>query len=210
MNKPLVPSVLVAIVLGVCASQTQADSYVSFNGGAVWTQDSDLSLQDFDSHGKHVYDLGYTIDLAIGKTFSNGLRGELEIPYRFSDIDEFTIKGSNPEEFDREISSLSLMVNAYYDFETGTSFRPFVGAGIGYSLLQIEGWTTHHDADVFAYQLMAGCSYAINHQFTLDLQYRFFGTAKPEFETNDPRLGHIRIDSEYQTNNLMLGLRFYF
>ena len=203
--------VAMMLVLGGCVPPALAALYVSANGGAGWTNSSDLSVQGHNSSGEHDYDIGYVMSLAVGNTYANGVRAELEIPYRFNDIDEFTMEGpSNPNEFDREISCLAAMANVYYDFATGSAFTPFVGAGLGYALMQVEGWHDHHDADVFAYQLMAGCGYAFSEKVTIDLQYRMFATQDPEFETRDPEFGHIRIDSEYMTNNLMLGLRYNF
>lgn len=210
MNR-LVPILAAALLcIGLPAMPALAGSYVSVNGGIGWTEDSDLSVQKHDSTGKHTYDTGYIVDLAVGTSWDNGLRAELEVPYRFNDIAKFTMTGSNPDEFNREISSLALMANLYYDFDTGSAWKPFVGGGIGYTLLQVEGWEYHHDADVVAYQVMAGCGYAISSKVTIDLQYRFFATQDPEFETKDPVYGKIRIDSEYMTSDLMLGLRYHF
>lgn len=185
-----------------------AKPYVSANAGALWTSDSDLSIDGYNEKGEHSYDMGYMIDVAIGNAFSNGFRAELEIPYRFNDVDEYSPPQLTGMEFDREISSLALMVNGYYDFDTGTAWKPFVGAGIGYALMQVEGWTTHHDDGVFAYQAMAGCGYSLNQKFTIDLQYRFYATEDPEFNTRDPDTGRTTIETEYMTQSLMLGLRY--
>ncbi len=192
------------------ATHSLAAPYLSINGGTVLTSDSDLSVQGHDSSGEYEYDLGYVMAIACGNSYASGLRAELEIPYRFNDIDKYTMEGSNPEEFDREISSLSLMANIYYDFSFDSAFKPFVGAGIGYSKLEIEGRHDHHNDYVFAYQVMAGCGYAITSKWIIDLQYRFFATEDPEFEINDPDLGNINIDAEYSSQNLMLGLRYIF
>ena len=211
MQKMAIILATLAMAAGGVATPVLAAPYLSFNGGALWAEDSDLSVKGHNSSGEHTYDLGYMIDIAIGNTYANGLRAELEIPYRFNDVDEFSMEGSSPEEFDREISSLALMANLYYDLDTGTAWKPFAGAGIGYALMQVEGWHDHHDADVFAYQVMAGCGYAISKKIIVDLQYRFYATEDPEFETrDDPELGHIRIESEYMTQSIMLGLRYFF
>jgi opacity protein-like surface antigen len=211
MKKSAIALTVLSMLVAGAAAPVLAAPYLSVNAGPLWTNNSDLSVQDYDSSGMHDYDVGYSLSVAYGRTSATSrFRPEVEISYRFNDIDLFEMDGLSPEEFDREISFLALMVNAYYDFDTGSAWQPFLGAGIGYGLMQIEGWTTHHDAGAFAYQLIAGCGYALNEKWTIDLQYRLFGTQDPEFTTRDPDVGKITIDSEYLTNTVMLGVRYYF
>ncbi|MCW8858237.1 MAG: outer membrane beta-barrel protein [Deltaproteobacteria bacterium] len=211
MKKSVLVLAAVLIVSMGLVTPSSAEPYLSINTGAVWAKDSNLSVQGYDSPGEHSYDIGYvTMSVAIGKTYTNGIRAELEIPYRFNDIDEFSMENLSPQEFDREISLLALMTNIYYDFDTGSSLKPFVGGGIGYGLMQIEGLHDHRDAGVFAYQLMIGCGYALSKKLTFDLQYRAFATENPEFTNPEPNVGKITIESEYMTHNLMLGLRYYY
>lgn len=113
-------------------------------------------------------------------------------------------------EFDRGISSLALMVNGYYDFDTETAWKPFIGSGIGYALMQVEGWTTHHDDGVYAHQVMAGCGYSLSQKVTIDLQYRFYATEDPEFNTRDPDTARTTIERGYMTQSLMLGFRYFY
>jgi len=48
---------------------------------------------------------------------------------------------------------------------------------------------------------MLGGSYAATEQLSIDIQYRFFGTEDPEIDG---------MDIEYQSHNVMLGLRYSF
>ncbi len=206
--------IAISLVVLLAATQSalslRAEPYLSVNAGALWTADADLSIDGYGSQGEHTYDMGYVADVAIGNSFAHGVRAELEIPYRFNNVDEFSPSQLTAMEFDREISSLALMVNGYYDFDTGTAWKPFIGAGIGYALMQVEGWTTHHDDGVYAYQFMGGCGYEVGEKITVDFQYRFFATEDPEFNTRDPDQGKITIETEYLTQSLMLGLRYSF
>ena len=54
---------------------------------------------------------------------------------------------------------------------------------------------------VVAYQLALGGSFAASESLNIDLQYRFFGTADPDFEG---------LEAEYSTHNFMVGLRHAF
>jgi len=187
-----------------------ANPYLSFNFGASWLEDSDLSVEGYDSHGEHAYDIGYVMDIAVGNSLDNGFRLEAEIPYRFNDIDKYWMAGLSPTQFDREISLLAMMGNAYYDFNIGNAWQPFVGAGVGYGLMQIEGGSDHHDAGVFVYQAMIGCGHALSDKLTIDLQYRALATEDPEFKTGEPDVGGVVIQTEYLNQNLMLGVRYNF
>ena len=59
----------------------------------------------------------------------------------------------------------------------------------------------NEDDTVFAYQLAAGGSLTINKNLSVDLQYRYFATADPDFDG---------LEAEYNTHNLIFGLRFTF
>ena len=62
---------------------------------------------------------------------------------------------------------------------------------------------------VFAYQLAAGVGYVISKQITLDLGYKYFATAKPEFEFS-AGFGGGKVEAEYSSHNIFLGLRYSF
>ena len=104
MKKLVIVSIMLLLSIAVTGTQVFSAAYLSANGGLLWSSDSNLSVQGHESRGEHKYDLGYVIDIAIGNSYESGLRGELEVPYRFNDIDKFTMTGANPKEFDREIS----------------------------------------------------------------------------------------------------------
>lgn len=81
-------------------------------------------------------------------------------------------------------NALAFMANGYYDFDTGSNWKPFVGAGIGVGLahLKEKGFSpatqTEGDDTVFAYQAMAGVGYSIVPSTTIFAGYKFFGTSE--------------------------------
>jgi OmpA-OmpF porin, OOP family len=103
-------------------------------------------------------------------------------------------------EIDGDISSWGVMANGYYDFANGSAFKPFIGAGVGYVNVRLENGGREDDS-VFAYQLMAGCGYALNKDVIFDLQYRYFSADDPDFDG---------FELDYVTHNVMAGLRFSF
>jgi len=107
------------------------------------------------------------------------------------------------------------MANAYYDFKNSSAFQPYVGAGIGLAVIDINDLrASDWDADepavnvddtVFAYQIMIGVAYAINQNIAIDLSYRYLGTSDPEFTDQDGDF-----DYEFSEHNILVGLRYTF
>jgi len=101
---------------------------------------------------------------------------------------------------DEDISLLTVMVNAYYDFDAGSGVSPYVMGGLGMARVDMS-WTSD-DEDVFAWQLGAGVGYKVAERTTLDLGYRYL---KPNnFDT------HGMGDGKLACHNIMLGLRYQF
>ena len=210
MKKLAIVLVAMTLVVGGVATPALAGPYFSVNGGVVWVEDSDISVDYWGDLAEFSYETGYVVSATFGNAYANGARIELEVPYRTNDMDELSVAGFDFGTIDGEVSSWGAMVNAYFDFDTGTSLKPFIGAGIGVANVEFEIEKDSEDDNVFAYQLMAGFGYALSKEVTLDLQYRFYATDDPEFEVSDPDFGKVTFESEYMTNNIMAGLRFSF
>ena len=77
-----------------------------------------------------------------------------------------------PMGIDGTESSLSFMGNAIFNLDTGTRLTPFVGAGMGFAVLEVDaqpdGGGRFEDTDTqLAYQAMAGISVQTLHICTL-------------------------------------------
>jgi len=196
--------VAMALVVGGSAAPALAGPYFSLNAGVVWVEDADLPANEWVDELS--YKTGYGITAAFGNAYDSGFRAELEVAYRINSLDEeaFVVDlpfiGEELFEIDGDISSWGVMANGYYDFASGTAFRPFIGAGAGYVNVRLEDGGSEDDS-VFAYQLMAGCGYALSNSVTFDLQYRYFATDDPDFDG---------FELDYRTHNLLAGLRFNF
>jgi len=180
--------------------------YVSGNIGFAKADDSELT----DSTGITVdteFDTGLSFGAALGYDF-NTLRVEGEISYQQNDIDKI---GTEGDYFDAtgDAVVLSFLMNGYYDFVNSSAFTPYVSAGLG--LAQIEfnnlnisrlGFSGSSDEDtVFAYQIGAGVGYAITEKVTIDVKYRYFGTADSEYDTTE---------AEFASHNVFFGIRLNF
>jgi outer membrane autotransporter protein len=97
---------------------------------------------------------------------------------------------------DVNISILTVMANAYYDFDTDSGIRPYIMGGAG-----IADVDTNQDTDsetVFAWQVGAGLGFEVADNTTLDLGYRYL---KPS---------EIEDSIDIESHNVMLGLRYQF
>ncbi|MEM0986862.1 MAG: outer membrane beta-barrel protein [Pseudomonadota bacterium] len=184
------------------------------------------------------FDSGLALSGEAGLRFENGFRAAVEVTYSEADVDTHegvTLGGGNIDGVDAaalagapdpldvtvgalvadgqgDISSTSIFANAYYDFGLGGPFRPFVGAGIGLSDVDVEyspsgvGIIDGGDT-VFAYQLKAGASYALTEQLEAYGEYAY--RAADEIDvSNDLFPGRLDIESE--VNVFSVGLRYTF
>ncbi len=209
MKKVLVVLFSLALFVGFSVTTASAGVYISGNLGAVFLNDSDVDTADFDGDIELSFDNGGVAAFAFGTTIGNAGRIEVELASRVSDIDEVDFEHLGKFDVDGDITAVSLMGNAYYDFKNESRITPFIGGGFGFSNVEvdvdeisdIDDTDFKDDDDVMAYQIMLGIGFAATEQLSIDLQYRYFATADPEIDNED---------YEYQTHNVMLGLRYSF
>jgi len=191
--------VLCVFTLCLLSAPVLAQPYISVNGGIVTLSDSDL---EGAAHGEMSFDAGFGVLAALGVKVTENSRIEAEIGYRGNDIDKVKIDGVPKPGVSGDVTTLSLMGNMFYDFMPDEFFSPFIGVGFGLANIEgdIDGFHRERD-NVFAYQAAIGGTYAANRQVSLDVQYRFFAT-------DDANLDGL--EAEYQSHNVLVGLRFNF
>ena len=148
---------------------------------------------------------GFAINGQVGYAFDNGFRAELEASYTQYDVKShsgLTVGGTNIDTTDvailtrgaadpanltvgevigdgqGQVSNFGLFGNVFYDIQTGSGFKPFVGAGIGFQWTDVEyipsGVLVGDDSDSsFAYQLMAGASFELSETTEIFGQYTY-------------------------------------
>ncbi len=157
--------------------------------------------------------LGMTIVAGGGYAFEP-FRVEGEIGWRSNGIDKVTTPGLGSASGSGEIEPWSFMVNGYYDFDTGSKFTPYLGAGIGAVDLTgkiREGGTTITTMGRagFGYQGIAGVAYRLNDQLSIKGEYRYLATT----ETNLPdssSIGPGTAKMSYESHAVLLGFIYRF
>ncbi|MDO3379138.1 outer membrane protein [Geoalkalibacter halelectricus] len=197
--------VVVLVFLAVfLATPALADPYFSASFGLANVRDADLRDGRDGTRGDMKLDNGYVFLAAIGGSFLGDVRGEIELGYRNNDIDRLR-SGVQVVSRSGDVTAISLMANLFKDIPLGIGLTPFVGGGIGIANVEADlnafGINGKKDDNVFAYQFAAGGAIELGPQVNLDLQYRYFATADPDFS---------HLEAEYRTHNVLLGLRFGF
>lgn len=240
MNKRLVKTGLVAALLSlaapVAASAQQIDSiYItprlifSYQMGdmapAKWHAGQwSASALGGDENDKNFgfglsvgTDLGFSSDLPVRVEGEYVYRGKAEFakgPSSVTWVDGSTRTASHSF----EVTAHSLMANAFYDFNTATSFTPYVGAGLGGAYLKtdyrtsiINGGTASIGVSKsswnFAWNAGGGVAYHINENAALDFGYRYVDLGKAETGTINA-LGMSGSSSvDYTAHEFSVGLR---
>ncbi|MCX5516336.1 outer membrane protein [Kaistia algarum] len=166
------------------------------------------------------------LGVGVGYQFNNYFRADATIDYEFS-------AGAYGEGYcggcggvghtieSADISAWTLLANGYIDLGNYAGFTPYVGAGIGTSYLETSnvgyinpngvtgGWDGAGQWN-FAWALMAGASYAISPNTSIDLNYRYLnlGDAVSGYIPAGGG-GTIQYDN-ITANEIRLGLRYKF
>ncbi len=111
-----------------------------------------------------------------------------------------------------DIDTDTWMLNAYYDFDLGNRFTPYVGLGLGLSnselVFQPSGVPVLSDEDsVFAWQVMGGVSYAYSDRLSVYGNYRYRTADDMEFSAS---LLPARFNIDIEAQSLEIGIRYGF
>lgn len=205
MKKILVAAAALA-VLSVPMSSMAADNsvYISGNVGLGMAMDSDIdNMPDLAGTAKATFDAGFLGTAVVGYDFAGPFRAEAEYGWQKNDLDTLSYSNRIGNFNQGDLKTQSLMVNGFYDVDTGSPWSPFVGAGIGWAKVDLNtpALPFADNDDVFAYQFMAGVAYNVSEQLAIDAQYRFFGTQDATIQGADFGMN---------SNDLMLGIRYSF
>lgn len=216
MLRKLLPAFLFALLLpgAATAQNVQSGVYLEMRAGASILPDVDA---DDDPIVNEIgTKTGWLIDGAVGYADLSGLRGEIALGFRRHEIDEIE-SGSITVDAEGDVSTFTAMLNGYYDFYlhkygaqgAAANLTPFVGVGAGFAVISIEfdelnGVSIADDRDsdtVFAYQGIAGLSYAFTPNIAASLSYAYLATTEGNFNGTK---------ADYETHNMMAGFRFTF
>lgn len=154
------------------------------------------------------FDNGYNISGHIGHRLEGGVRVEGEFNYSRAGVKRHSgvsVGGAVIDAVDASVltrgatvgstvgvvvdsgtgkqSNYGLFANGYYDFNSGGSFQPYVGGGIGVQRTSVDFRPSNIDVGQgkktnLAWQLMAGASYKMGPNFEVFGQYNYRDSGK--------------------------------
>ena len=224
----------VAALSLTAVSQSNAHNqgwYAGLEAGANWINDNDAEYQFNDephfSYSEPVqmnFDTGWAALGTVGYAFDNNWRIEGEIGYRKNDVDaifggkqvlEFTqelvLDGPyEPTRINGELTEISLMANVLYDIPLADKLSLNVGVGAGADYSKFKDGLSVNDGDwSFAYQAIAGLSYALSDRLDLTLTYRYLHVNQPTYSDAAPYSGtDTYAFDDLEKHTVTVGLRY--
>ncbi len=187
--------------------------YVGIEGGANWVDDNDgfvaFSTGFFTVPDTISFDTGWSVLATVGYGFDKNWRLELEGGYRSNDVDLLsTFFASTTSSGD--LTQISLMANVLFDVPLTDRLDFTIGAGAGAVYSEFGGpFASSDDSDTnFAYQGIAGLSYAVTDRLDLTLTYRYLHVNDPEFTVaRGPFVDTYAFD-DVENHTVSIGLRY--
>ena len=119
-------------------------------------------------------------------------------------------------DFTAKIDSFAVLANAYGDLGTWWGLTPYVGAGIGTARLSVSDFRQHFLAAVpavstntqwnLAWALMAGVSYRVSGNYSIDLGYRHINLG--DVQTGRDTYGNQLTFKKLGGDEIRLGVRY--
>jgi len=229
MKKMLLLAGIATVAFAVNASACDWTPYVSakvtasdlnFDRSSRWVQGGVATvINSAGDDSQHVWGTSFAAGIDGG-----AIRAELEwhrnTAGRYSNTWRDTAGWAISEKF--KVKTDALMLNAYYDFDTGSAFTPYIGAGIGYAKTKvayadnnfnINGFWKQTDSHTnIAWQIGAGIAYELNDNVSIDVGYRYVDYGKFDvLNTTAVAFGNITRDTyEVTANELYAGIRYSF
>jgi OOP family OmpA-OmpF porin len=197
----------------LCAAPASAGHfngwYIGLEGGANWTSDNDAVWGAAAPPAGPVvieFDSGWAVLGTVGYGFQGNWRVEGEVGYRANDVD--AVVGAT-NRTGGELTATTLMANVLYDWELSDRWMLSFGAGAGVAHNQFDDGVLDQDEDYnFAYQGIAGLSYALSSRTDLTLNYRYMMTDDADF--HGPHGGHTDFyeTDGFENHAVTIGLRY--
>ncbi len=217
MKKLLIISMVSVMGFASSAMAQDFEQYVS--GKGVWSYGTYKANSHEDSESFKESKSVAGIRLAYGLIFpmgENALRAELEYGLNGNQkMNKSFVDDGETIHLKNSMKSQSLMANVYYDFNTGTNFTPYVGAGIGYARLKNsvgytdaeESFSMSKSKGNFAWNASVGTTYKIDKNLALDVSYRFTDYGKVKFNPSETA---VKSTAKLRSNELNFGVRYTF
>ncbi|WNC72422.1 OmpW family outer membrane protein [Thalassotalea psychrophila] len=117
-----------------------------------------------------------------------------------------------------EVSHLPPTVSALYYFETGTNLKPYVGAGLNYTIFFDEEFKSGPESlglsdleldGSFGFALQVGADYQLNEKWHINASARYIDIGTDAtFDVGGDSIGKAEVDVDPMVFSVMLGYKF--
>ncbi|HZP14077.1 MAG TPA: OmpA family protein [Nevskiaceae bacterium] len=190
--------------------------YLGLEAAATFARPQTLQ-QAGSEFGRVRFDTGYLGGLVFGSTTRIGLRPELELSFRSSDVDRFTDASGVSSTSPARLDAYGALFNLWYEARArdgALSFvHPYLGVGVGGVRLQFRdtdfaGVDSGDDGrTLLAYQGGAGIGFDATDFVTVGLDYRYFQSNRGKFRLDE---SDGRVSARYQAHTIGASVRFSF
>ena len=217
---------LTVAIMVLCTSTAYANTglYLGAKAGVNAGSVNDVSTTNMlgnTSYDSTTFATSFSAGYDFDSNFAVPVRAEVEY-VMLGDINGRDARWSN--NLDMTFETNALMLNVYYDFNTGTMFTPYIGAGLGlaYSEIDVDGLHNgilidgdNDNGTELAWSIGLGLGFEITESLTIDAGYRFMslgsaatsGATTGYFDT--PVAVYSKVDSLY-ANFFHVGIRYTF
>lgn len=212
---------LALVFLMSATAWAEGSNYASVRTGASLITIEDIELNNLelsDDEKDSTFALGFAIGRDLSEDIDLDIRVELEYMYRtdFEWNDSGSV-GANNWDASVDVNAQTVFFNAYYDFKNETDLTPYVGFGLGASWLdaEVSGQINYEGATYsdgydntetnFAWNVAAGCSYAINEDWAIDAMYRYVDLGEASVGVNG-----YEVQGDATAHEFLLGVRYMF
>jgi len=195
--------------------------YVAGNVGGAFSEDTEITGTE---SVVDAYKIGPAMNVALGYSWRDRLRMELEGGYRKHSILVFETSGAIGEDSaSGDLSLSTLMMNTIFQFYPGSSLRPYVGLGVGMSradynidtrtfcqrfvcsAVETRARIVDDNDSTFAAQAILGVDIAVFPRLHFTADYRYLLTGK--FGLQAPDGSDLEIRTQ-RSNSVTAGLRY--
>jgi len=208
-----------------------SNTYARLDVGASMSSSANGDIFNGTGFGND-FGVSPTLDVGVGAVMplsGFNLRGEFEVGYRPSfngDHSAPNTAGTTILSTQTSVKNWTTMINAYGDFNVGSAFSPYLGAGAGLGFNKLglltyafNGTTAATEPGAsktsFAWSAMAGIGYKLAAGVTLDFRYRFLDAGKVASTgaitlVNGATVTQPPVQSHLKTHELTMGVRYEF
>ena len=218
--------------MAIASPALAREGAVYFGGefGAMKANDTDIDVgavedavqldYEFDMPWDGLGDTGWDGSLLLGYDFG-GFRIEAEGTMKSADIESFSssvaLPGGPPLNTFRpavgQTDVMGGMLNVMGDFGDDDGIQAFVGGGVGYAKVDLDGFGAFTNQPAFlddddwglAWQLFAGLRQAISDTVDMHVKYRYFNAGGVDLDD-----GANNGDMDFSSHSLLGGITFNF